>query len=80
MTKLLMFLCTVIMFFGLVGYLWDDPAITVNKSSFSLTTVNSYEEPSTGDNPHTARELATPILLGFGLVGLAVFGRKKFKK
>jgi len=80
MMKLFMFLCAVIMFFGIVGCPSDGPATTVSKSSFSSTPVTSSEVPSTGDNPSAVPEPATLILFGSGLVGLAVFGRKRFKK
>ena len=80
MMKLFMFLSVVIMFFGIIGCPSDDPATMVSKSSFSPAPVTSSEEPSTGDIPSAVIEPATLILLGFSLVFLAVFGRKRFKK
>lgn len=84
MKKLLMVLCIVIMFFGIVGCpSSDDPANTLGQQSFSstsVTTTNTVDSVSDSDIGSPVPEPGTLILLGAGLVGLAGFGRKKFKK
>ena len=79
MKKLFIFLCIVIMFFGIVGCpnSSDDPGTT---SSFKSVTSTPVASEATGDQPLATPEPATLILLGSGLVCLAGFGRKKFKK
>ena len=73
MKKLFMFLCIVIMIFGIVSCPSpDDPAP-------KATTSSVVTKPNVGD-PSSVPEATTLFLLGSGLVGLAVLGRNKFKK
>ncbi len=75
MKKFFMFLCIVIMFFGIVDSpSYDDPAPKATTSSVVTKSQNG------GDDASPVSASATLVLLGSGLLGLAEFGRKIFKK
>ncbi|MGD9233433.1 MAG: PEP-CTERM sorting domain-containing protein [Desulfobacterales bacterium] len=81
MKRFFMFLCIVIMFFGIVGCpSSDDPATTSSFKSVTSTPVASADVSENSGDIHATPEPTTLILLGSGLVGLVAFGRKKFKK
>ena len=75
MKKLFMILCVVILFFGIVASTsYDD--LAPKSATSSIVTKSQI-----GDN--VASSVSTPVqllLLGFGLIGLAEFGRRKIKK
>ena len=82
MKKLFLFFCVVMMFFGITGCLSDDSASMLSKSNNSLKSVTTPETVSStkANDVSPVPEPATLILIGSGLVGLAAFGRKKYKK
>ena len=74
MKKFFLFLCIVIMFFGIVGSTSSDD-LTPKATISSVVTKSQI-----GDD--VASPVSTPatlLLLGFGLIGLAKFGKKNMK-
>jgi hypothetical protein len=72
MKKLVMFLCIMVMFFGIVGCPHDAPS-TSKPPGVGIT-------PSPPPDPSPVPEPVSLALLGSGLIGLVALGRKRFKK
>jgi hypothetical protein len=68
--KLFTILCVLTVFFGIVGWPWPYVPATI---AVTNTEVGS-------DSASPVPEPISLLLLGSGLVGLAVLGRKSFKK
>lgn len=80
MKKIIMVLYIMIIFFGFVGCPTpDDPPPKITTSSV-LAKSQIDNDTSDGEGISLVPEPVTLILLGSGLVGLAVFGRRKIKK
>jgi hypothetical protein len=90
MNKLFMFLFFVILFFGIAGCpASDDPSSNTVTSSI-VTQLDDGSYTASGDTLagngindgkfSAVPEPATLLLLGAGMVGVAVFGRKRYKK
>ena len=71
MKKLLMFLCVVIMFFGIVGSTSSED-LTLKTTISSVVTKSQIGD----DVAFPVSTPATLLLLGFGMIGLAKFSRK----
>ena len=85
-----MVLYIVILFFGIVGCPSNDNPITSSTSnvvkniggdtSDLVQNPQAGDDTSGGDGASPVPEPTTLVLLGSGLVGLAAFGKKRFKK
>jgi hypothetical protein len=80
MKKFIMFLFIVITFFGIVGCPSSDSPATKAATSSVVTESQIGGDTSDGDGAFAVPEPVTLLLLGSGLVGLAVVGRKNFKE
>ena len=70
------FICVVVMVVGIIVCNADQQNNTnnTNLTAASSITAADYSSAATGSEP------ATMLLFGSGLLGMGVFGRKRFKK
>jgi len=82
MKKFFTFLCILIIFIGIIDHPSSDAVPGNSKSSFTSTTVTTSDEDSAPIDNNTSlfSQPSELILIGFGLVGIAVIVRKTFKK
>jgi len=80
MKKYIMFLFIVITLFGIAGCPSSDAPTTKGTTSSVVTESQIDRDTSDGNGAFAVPEPVTLLLLGSGLVGLAVVGRKKFKE
>ena len=80
MKKLFIILCVLIMFFGITGCPSPDESAPKAITSSIATKPSVGVHAAGGDGASPVPEPITLVLLGSGLVGLAVVGRKRFKE
>jgi hypothetical protein len=85
MKKFFLFLCILIIFIGIGGCPSSDKTPEIGQSSSTSATLNPAITSDVDSIPinkgaSPIPEPATAMLIGFGFVGIAVIGRKKFKK
>ena len=80
MKKFLAFLCVMFIILGAVGCKTSSSRSGTSDSVLSVTTQSEVQDKAGGTTTAHVPEPATMLLLGSGLIVLAGFGRKKFKK
>ena len=86
MKKLFMFLCIVVLFFGIAGCPGEDAQFASSTPTVVKKIANDNPSGS-GALPVSENTEGSPVpepttlaMLGAGLIGIVGFGRKKFKK